>query len=312
MTIKHLVISGGGSIGFSYLGAIEYLSDNGFLNMENIESIYATSIGAIISVMLSLKYDCPTIRKYVIERPWKDLFKLSAKQIMETYTNKGLYDIKVTEKTFKPLLEANDLSINITLKEFYEYSQKDIHFFVFDLNSYKTVEITHTEYPDLLLIKAIYMSCSLPGIFIPTIMDGKCLIDGGPLANYPLNYCLRDHNNKEEILGFNFVYKNEDGTECSGNNIINEEADMLDYVLALSLNSVNYITTSIKYDDIENVIECCSSTTSLTIDNISHTVGSIEGRQELYDKGIEYAKRFLQAKEMIVNSDCSDDFIYCI
>ena len=312
MTIKHLVISGGGSIGFSYLGAIEYLSDNGFLNMENIESIYATSIGAIISVMLSLKYDCPTIRKYVIERPWKDLFKLSAKQIMETYTNKGLYDIKVTEKTFKPLLEAKDLSINITLKEFYEYSQKDIHFFVFDLNSYKTVEITHTEYPDLLLIKAIYMSCSLPGIFIPTIMDGKCLIDGGPLANYPLNYCLRDHPNKEEVLGFNFVYKNEDGTECSGNNIINEEADMLDYVLALSLNSVNYITTSIKYDDIENVIECCSSTTSLTIDNISHTVGSIEGRQQLYDKGIEYAKHFLQAKEMIVNSDCSDDFIYCI
>ena len=60
------------------------------------------------------------------------------------------------------------------------------------------------------------MSCSLPGIFIPTIMDGKCLIDGAPLANYPLNYCLRDHPNKDEILGLNFVYKNEDGTECSG------------------------------------------------------------------------------------------------
>ena len=144
MTIKHLIMSGGGPIGLSYLGAMEYLLDKGFVNIDNIESIYATSIGAIISVMLSLKYDCPTIRKYVIERPWKDLFKLSAKQIMETYTNKGLYDIKVTEKTFKPLLEAKDLSINITLKEFYEYSQKDIHFFVFDLNSYKTVEITHT------------------------------------------------------------------------------------------------------------------------------------------------------------------------
>jgi predicted acylesterase/phospholipase RssA len=229
---------------------------------------------------------------------------------MESYTNKGIYDIKTIEKTFKSLLEANDLSLNITLKEFYEYSQKDIHFFVFDLNTYKTVEITHAEYPDLSLLKAIYMSCSLPGIFIPTIMDGKCLIDGGSLANYPLNYCLRDHPNKDEILGFNFVYKNENGTECSGNNIINEEADMLDYILALSLNSVNYITTSIKYETIVNVIECCSSTTSLTIDSIMNTVGTIEGRQELYDKGIECAKRFLQAKETIV--DCSDDFIYSI
>ena len=307
-----MVISGGGPIGLSYLGAMEYLSDNGFVNIDNIQSIYATSIGSIISVILSLKYEYSTIRKYVIERPWKDVFKLTAKQIMETYTNKGIYDIKTIEKTFKSLLEANDLSLNITLKEFYKYSQKDIHFFVFDLNTYKTVEITHTEYPDLSLLKAIYMSCSLPGIFIPTIMDGKCLIDGGPLANYPLNYCLRDHPNKDEILGFNFVYKNENGTECSGNNIINEEADMLDYILALSLNSVNYITTSIKYETIVNVIECCSSTTSLTIDNILHTVGTIEGRQELYDKGIECAKRFLQVKETIVNSDCSDDFIYCI
>ena len=314
MTIKHLVISGGGPIGLSYLGAIEYLLDNSFVNMENIESMYATSIGSIISVILSLKYDCPTIRKYVIERPWKDVFKLSAKQIMESYTNKGIYDIKIIEKTFKSLLEAKDLSINITLKEFYEYSKKDIHFFVFDLNTYKTVEITHTEYPDLLLIKAIYMSCSLPGIFIPTIMDGKCLIDGGPLANYPLNYCLRDHPIKDEILGFNFVYKNEDGSECSGNNIINEEADMLDYILALSLNSVNYITTSIKYDDIVNVIECCSSTTTLTIDSISNTVGTIEGRQELYDKGIENAKRFLQTKETIVDCHCQkeQEHDYCI
>jgi predicted acylesterase/phospholipase RssA len=316
MTIKHLVMSGGGPIGFSYLGAMEYLSDNGFVNMENIESIYATSIGAIISVMLSLKYDSQTIQKYVVERPWKDVFKISAKQIMESYTNKGIYDIKITEKTFKPLLEANDLSISITMKEFYEYSKKDIHFFVFDLNTFKTVEITHTEYPDLSLLKAIYMSCSIPGIFIPTIIDGKCLIDGGSLANYPLNYCLRDHPNKDEILGFNFVYKNEDGTECSGNNIINEESDLLDYVLAMSLNSVNYITTSIKYDNIENVIECCSSTTTLTIDSISHAVGSIEGRQDLYDKGIECGKRFLEAKEKRILHDDEnknqDEYDYCI
>ena len=56
MTIKHLVISGGGPIGLSYLGAMEYLSDNGFVNIDNIQSIYATSIGSIISVILSLKY----------------------------------------------------------------------------------------------------------------------------------------------------------------------------------------------------------------------------------------------------------------
>ena len=297
MTIKHIVISGGGPIGISFFGAIQHLCNNNFLNIEEVESYYATSIGTIISVILCLNYDWETTTQYIIERPWKDVFKLSARQIMDTYTNKGLYDITVIQKTFKPLLEAKDLSLDITLKEFYNYCKKDLHIFSFDLNTYKTVELNYMKYPDLPLLKAIYISCSLPGIFIPTIMDGKCLIDGGPLANFPLNYCLRDHPNQEEILGFNFVYKNDDGSECSGNNIINCDSDMLDFILALSLNSVNYITNSIKCDNIDNVVECASNTTTLTIENISHTVGTIEGRQKLFDKGIEIAKKFISLKK---------------
>ena len=206
------------------------------------------------------------------------------------------------------------MSLTITLKEFYEYSKKTLHFFAFDLNTYKTVKLNHILYPDLPLLKAVYMSCSLPGVFIPTIMDDKCLIDGGPLANFPLNYCLQDKLNTDEIFGFNFVYKNDDGTECSGNNIINNESDMLDFILALSLNSVNYITTSIKYDKIENVIECCSNTTTLTIENIAHTVGTIEGRQKLFDKGIESAKQFILKKEKEKEKEKEKDFSneYCI
>ena len=232
---------------------------------------------------------------------------------MDIYSNKGLYDISVIEKTFKPLLEAKDLSLTITLKEFCTYCKKDLHFFAFDLNTYKTVELSNKDYPDLPLLKAIFISCSLPGIVIPTIMDDKCLIDGGPLANFPLNYCLRDHQDKNEILGFNFVYKNDDGTECSGNNIINNESDMLDFILALSLNSVNYITTSIKHNKINNILEFCSNKTSLTIDNMTYIVGTIEGRQTLFDKGREVAKQFLlsrsteQNKSIYTNKDYKDD-----
>lgn len=297
MPIKHLVLSGGGPIGISFLGAIEHLCDENYINMNEIESIYATSIGTIMSTILCLDYDWPTINKYIIERPWQHIFKVNAKQIMDIYTNKGLYDISVIEKTFKPLLEAKDLSMSITLKEFCAYCKKDIHFFAFDLNTYKTVELSNKDYPDLSLLKAIFISCSLPGIVMPTIMDDKCLIDGGSLANFPLNYCLRDHPNNDEILGFNFVYKNDDGTECSGNNIINDESDMLDFILALSLNSINYITTSIKYSKICNILEFCSNTTILTIDNMTHIVGTIEGRQTLFDKGTEVAVKFLKNKE---------------
>ena len=50
------------------------------------------------------------------------------------------------------------------------------------------------------------MSSSLPGIFMPTIIDNCCYIDGGVMCNYPLNQCLRDHTNKDEILGIKSFY----------------------------------------------------------------------------------------------------------
>ena len=308
MPIKHLVLSGGGPIGISFLGALEYLSNEKYINNDQIESIYATSIGTVMSTILCLNYDWPTINKYIIERPWQHIFKLNAKKIMDIYSNKGLYDISVIENIFKPLLEAKDLSMSITLIEFCAYCKKDLHFFAFDLNTYQTVELSNKDYPDLSLLKAIYISCSLPGIVIPTIMDNKCLIDGGSLANFPLNYCLRDHPNKDEILGFNYLYKNDDGTECSGNNIINDESDMLDFILALSSNSINYITSSVKYDKIINILEFSSNSTMISIDNMTYVVGTLEGRQTLFDKGRDVAVKFLKNREK--NNEYSNyDFV---
>ena len=50
MTIKHLVISGGGPTLIQVLGAIQHLETNDFLHMSTIETIYGTSAGAIIPI----------------------------------------------------------------------------------------------------------------------------------------------------------------------------------------------------------------------------------------------------------------------
>ena len=54
MTIKHIVISGGGPTGLKALGALQHLERNGFWNIDEIISIYATSAGAIVAVLLAL------------------------------------------------------------------------------------------------------------------------------------------------------------------------------------------------------------------------------------------------------------------
>ena len=303
MTIKHLVLSGGGPIGMSYLGALEYLHDEGFWKIDNIESIYATSIGTFAAVMICLKYDWETLNTYVIERPWHDVFKLNAKQIMDIYTKKGLFDCKSIEKIFKPLLEAKDLSLSITMKEFYEYTKVEMFFYAFDLNSYETIEFSYKSHPDLLLTKAIYMSCSIPGIFEPSFLDEKCIVDGAPLANFPINYCLRDHPEKDDILGFNFISKNVDNIKTYKNSIIKNESNMLDFILSILSNSINYITNSIKDEVIPNIIEVTTETGSNNMDDLKKFMNTAEHRKSLFDMGVEYGKIFIEKHKLLNKKD---------
>jgi predicted acylesterase/phospholipase RssA len=137
MTIKHLVISGGGPIMVQVLGAIQHLEKNKFLNLADIQSIYGTSAGAIVGTLICLKYDWETINDYIIKRPWHDVFHVTVQNIFDSYTKKGLFDIKIIEKCFKPLFAAKDIPLNINLEDFYKFSNIELHFFSLEVNEYK-------------------------------------------------------------------------------------------------------------------------------------------------------------------------------
>ncbi len=293
MPIKHLVISGGGPLGFRYLGALQKLEIDGFWKFNEIETIYGTSIGAIIGTFICLKYDWETLNKYIIERPWHDAFKVNAKQIFDSYYNKGLFDKKLAEIIFKPLLEAKDLTLNITLKEFYDFSNIDLHIFTFDLNKFQTIELSHTTHPELGLLQALTMSSSLPGIFIPTIIDNCCYIDGGVLCNYPLNQCLRDHTNKGEILGIKSSYNKE--TDNFANVEVTSETSLLEYVICMSINSMNYIRDTIKMENIENTVRCYVTNNPLTLDSIKEAIQNQELRRQWVKMGEDDALTFLDS-----------------
>jgi len=307
MTIKHLVISGGGPLGFRYLGALEKLEKEGFWNVDNIESIYATSIGAIIGVFIGLKYDWETLNKYLLERPWHDAIKVNAKQIFDSYYNKGLFDTKIAEIIFKPLLEAKDLSINMTLKDFYEYSKIDLHIFTFDLNKFQTVELTHTLNPELGLLKALIMSSCIPGVFMPIIMNNACYLDGGVMSNYPINQCIRDNQNKNEILGITSVYNNEDGNY--GNVMVNEESSLLEYIMCMTINSMNYIRDSVKLDSVENTIKCMVNENPLTLNIMQECLKSSEFRKTWLKMGEDDAEQFLLSLKPIGSDNIDLKFI---
>ena len=296
MSIKHLVISGGGPLGLRYLGALEKLEQDGFWKVDNIDSIYATSIGSIIGAFICLKYDWTTLNQYIIERPWKDVFKVNAKQLFDSYYNKGLFDKKIAEIIFKPLLKAKNLELTVTLKEFYEFSKIDLHIFTFELNNFETVEMSHKSHPDMELVQALTMSSALPGIFMPIIIEDKCFVDGGVMCNYPLNQCLRDYTNKDEILGIKCSYDKD--MDRFKNVTVTTDTSLLEYVICLTINTMNFIRNTVAVETIDNTVKCYVSENPLTLDVIQEVIQNPELRRNLLTMGEKDAEQFMHEKQL--------------
>ena len=285
MAIKHLVISGGGPIMIQILSAIQELEKNEYLNMANIESIYGTSAGAIIGVMLSLGFDWETLNDYIIKRPWQDVFPIKVQNILDAYTKKGIFDIKTVEKCFKPLFDAKDIPINITMEDFYELTKKELHIFSFEVNEYKVIDISYKTYPKLKILQAIQMTCALPVLITPVFIDDKCFMDGGVACNYPLSFCIDSGKEPDEILGFKNKYSNEKSN-------INAESTLLDYILSFLFKAVFNVHNNYVQPIIKNEVIC--DTSYLTIDMLKSSLSNIEVRRELFEKGRLAANNFLQ------------------
>lgn len=291
MTIKHIVIPGGGPLGFQFLGALEKLEKENYWKIENIESIYGTSVGSIIGSFLCLKYDWDTLNKYLIERPWHDSIKINPNHLLNFYEKKGIFDEDFFKIIFKPLLEAKDLSINVTLKEFYEFSNIDFHIFTFNLNKFETIELSHNTHPNLRLVDAIHMSSAVPGLFIPFIDNNICYIDGGIKHNYPINYCLKDHPCQDEILAIKILYKTEDGNPLKAE--VRAESSLLDFISVFVINAMLYIRNTIENKDIENNVICYIDYNPFSVDFFMEVFKKSEMRKQLLENGEKDALQLL-------------------
>jgi predicted acylesterase/phospholipase RssA len=286
MTIKHLVISGGGPILFQIISAIQELEGKEYLHMKNIESIYGTSAGAIVAVMISLKFDWETLNDYIIKRPWHDVFPVKVQNILDAYTKKGIFDIKNIEKCFKPLFDAKDIPLNVTMKDFFNLTNVDIHMCSFELNEYKVKDISHESFPDLPILTAVQMTCALPVIVTPVFIDDKCFIDGGVSCNYPLCFCIDSGKSADEILGFKNNYGNENNSK------VGENSTLLDYLLKFLFKSFIFIHDNNIQPTIAN--EILFDTTYISLDVIKNALTKIEVRRELFEKGKLAADHFLE------------------
>ncbi len=290
MPIKHLVISGGGPVFFKSVGAVQELERTGIWNINEIESIYGTSAGALLAVILCLKFnDWSIINDYVIKRPWHEAIKIDVQTIFDSYTKRGLFDGKIFETIFKPLFAAKDISLHVTLKEFYEITKIELHLFAFEINGFKEEDISYLTHPDLHLLTAIQMTSALPIIISPVCINNKCYVDGGIVSNYPLNNCIDHGKNPAEILSFKNNYLNIDQYK------ITEKSTLLDYMVSFIYKMITHLSTEETQQKVPN--EVTYDTNMMNIEHFQSVLIDMEHRKTLIKDGVEAAQKFLLSRE---------------
>jgi predicted acylesterase/phospholipase RssA len=207
--------------------------------------------------------------------------------IIDSFQRRGIYDVKVIENTFSPLFAGKDISINVTLKEFYEIVGIDLHIYATEIHSYNLVDFSHKTHPDWRLVDAIYCSCCLPVAFSPLLRDGCCYCDGGVISNYPLRQCLEGGADLGEVLG---VKMSIDRTNQAR---VHSESSIFDYIIVI----FNKIMEKrlLAADLIENHIayELKIESPQISIYNAYSIISSQEEMARLIDYGVEEAIRQL-------------------
>ena len=288
--IKHIVINGGGPTGLISYGALKHLFKNNFVNIENIKSIYGTSIGGIFGTMISLKYDWDTLDDYLMKRPWEKVFSINPEDFFNLFYKKGLFSFNVVQEFLGTLLEAKDLSIDITLKEFYDYTNIDHHYFTVEADTLNRIDLSHKTHPTLSLIKALEMTTAFPIFCKPVFWENKCYIDGGLLDNYPVKLCIENEKcEKTEILGIRNKYS------LNSKPNIQENMNLIEYLQLFLGNMITKLQSeNILEDFLPYEVKCfCDNNVTNYTEWVNYITDSNK-RKELIFYGEECSDLFLK------------------
>lgn len=186
-----LVLSGGGAKGFAYIGLLKVLEE---VNMP-IDYIGGSSMGAIIAALYSVGYSPETITQIINEQNWDSFIsdiqdrKYTAYE-EKLFGDKYVHSIPIDKKLFA-LSKSLNSSFNIDLMlnnlfspviHIQDFNELPIPFLCMgtDLITGEAVVLNKGN-----LARAVRASMAIPGYFSPTEYNGKTLVDGGVVNNYP-------------------------------------------------------------------------------------------------------------------------------
>ena len=188
-----LVLSGGGAKGFAHIGALKVIEESGI----RIDYIGGTSMGAIIGALYASGYSAHQLdsifNQVDFSRLIQDEIPRSAKTFYEK-EDQERYALTLPFDNFKirfPSAISKGQNVYNLLSKLLQHVSNINDFDHLPIPFFCIATNVETGEPVLLdkgyLPEAISASGAFPSLFEPVEIDGKLLIDGGVVNNYPID-----------------------------------------------------------------------------------------------------------------------------
>ncbi|MDB4291960.1 patatin-like phospholipase family protein [Maribacter sp.] len=188
-----LVLSGGGAKGMAHIGVLKVLEEAGV----TVDYIAGTSMGAIVASLYASGYSSTELDSIFRNIDFGSLIQDNIPRSAKTFYEKEdseRYALTLPFDNFKvstPQAFSGGQNVYNELVRLL-YHVKDVR----DFNKLPIPFLciaTNAETGEAVLLnkgylpKVVSASAALPSLFEPTIVDGKVLIDGGVVNNYPID-----------------------------------------------------------------------------------------------------------------------------
>lgn len=187
-----LTLSGGGAKGLAHIGILKAIDSAGL----KIDYVTGTSMGSIIGVLYAAGYSADSIEKIAKNIDWDLLLsnQVSLRSIiMEEKSEYSKYDVELpwVNNWFRlstGFLEGEELWLKLSELLFPLHKIKNFNDFAIpfkciatNVSTGKAVVLDSGE-----IVPAIRSSMAIPSLFTAVDYDGKKLIDGGVVRNFPV------------------------------------------------------------------------------------------------------------------------------
>lgn len=226
-----LVLSGGGAKGFAHVGALKVIEEAGI----PIDFITGTSVGSIVGGLYAVGYDASTLEDVIKSQNWEELLNNSFKSenipaISKEEQSRYLISLPIeTKKINIPsgLLNGQKLMELFTYltygyHEVSDFSKLPVPFecIAADIATGEEV-ILKTGF----LPKTMRASMAVPAAIAACEIDGRMLVDGAIVNNFPVDRCLE--------MGANIIIGIDLGGDLLGKDKIKSISDVISQLTSL-------------------------------------------------------------------------------